>query len=205
MSDEEMTDEEKPVLELRDNDKSYELKGKIIQFDQILDLADKLKNHKNLTELTLENIGLEYKGACEIAGALVRNKKLAYLSLANNPNIGYKGFKEFGVALKINKTLKTLILTNTGLDKFGVNSLSLGLRDNTTLTVLNLDGNEELDLRDHETNLYIFRINLRLSQSQKIKDNQSKQQLRNADNKRIADIEESESDSDIHDRNWCCC
>ena len=216
---EDRSDDENSVLPpLRDDDTSYELKNQTLTKSQIRDLknvlASNLKNHATLTKLTLEGIGLDYKGAGIIADALVSNKKLQYLSLANNPNIGYKGVQHFGISLRLNKTLKTLNLSETGLDRDCVESLSLGLKENTALTMLNLNSNKELNYNDHETNVFINRINIRLKQSigiqERAKKNEQKQQNTTNTSKRVAVKEESEPDSDssvsdVKDGNWCCC
>ena len=95
-------------------------------------------------EIDLEKKGLTAHDATVVAEILKSNTSVMEVDLHWNTEIGDEGAKAFAEALKVNATLKELILYDCGIGGVGAAAFAESLRSNTSLTLLNLDGNEEI-------------------------------------------------------------
>ena len=106
-----------------------------------IQLARILNTNLTLRKLELEGNKLGPKSAAEFGQALKVNFTLQYLNLANN-NLTVDGQDMWGVIqlfdfLEFNTTLKTLIISNNGLDKECGTTLWEKLEGN--MSIVNID------------------------------------------------------------------
>eukprot|EP01037_Dinobryon_pediforme_P028500 gene28500-31803_t len=84
--------------------------------------------------------GVSIAGAETLCDSLRFNTTLTELNLSYNA-IGQKAANILGAALLENKAMCTLNLANNGIDAVGAFTILVGARDNPNLHYLNLDGN----------------------------------------------------------------
>jgi Leucine Rich repeat len=97
--------------------------------------------HTGLTELVLDQNGIEEDGVKELAEALKDNVRLERLRLAEN-KIATAGALELAVLLTRNMTVSFLDLQRTGIDDMGAIAIASLIATNTTITGLDLRNNE---------------------------------------------------------------
>jgi len=102
----------------------------------IIAIANALCKNESITELNLEHNKIGLNGARELSKALYVNTTLKILNLENN-KIREEAAREIGKALGANTTLKV-----NKLDKYGVHEIVGVLRNNNTLTSLNIGCND---------------------------------------------------------------
>jgi len=90
------------------------LNDKKLSERDVAEIVDLLKHNSVLTDLNLNDCGLDAEGGIAIAAALNGNKALIDLSLSGN-NINVRGAKAFAAALEVNRTLTRLDLSNNTL------------------------------------------------------------------------------------------
>lgn len=72
--------------------------------------------------------------------SLAKNTSLTYLDLSYN-SFGHDGGLALGDAIISNRTLKTLLISNNGIDATACFTICVGVIENLALTKLSLNGN----------------------------------------------------------------
>jgi len=103
-------------------------------------LAGALLTNTTLTWISLDGNDIGVEGAKALAGALLTNNKLTAMYLGDN-HIGVEGAKALAGALLTNTTLTATSLRGNGIGDNEAKALAGALRTNTTLTWIYLDGN----------------------------------------------------------------
>ena len=128
-----------PVLRVLDLDLEmcdYKMNGQKVAAS----VANALNSSRTLQELGICGLNLRDAGAALIAQAVVANKSLVNLHMANN-YIGEQGAGALGTMLMTpGLQLATLVLNNNGFGEMGVKKLAEALVSNTSLSFLDLDG-----------------------------------------------------------------
>eukprot|EP01087_Luapelamoeba_hula_P012330 TRINITY_DN3429_c0_g4_i3.p1 TRINITY_DN3429_c0_g4~~TRINITY_DN3429_c0_g4_i3.p1 ORF type:complete len:1705 (+),score=283.87 TRINITY_DN3429_c0_g4_i3:276-5390(+) len=134
--------EEKTVIKRieRDDPELTSLRWKIYEDESIVvRICKKMKKNTHLKQLFL--LGNITNASCAaISQLLSESKTLEYLNLSQT-KIGAKGIEKIAKGIKTNVTLRWLMLTQTKhpqLNDVGINALAAALRDNNTLTRLEL-------------------------------------------------------------------
>lgn len=117
-------------------------------------LANALKQHPNLTHLSIENThrydapedGITTEGAKLLFDALKINKKITHFSYAYNNLSSFGGSSLLVPFLKENQTLTYLNLSGNHMDHTDISILAKAFKENTSVVDLNLSGNK-LDTR----------------------------------------------------------
>ena len=104
-------------------------------------IADALRVHGGLTSVNLSNNNLGEEGTKAICEALEQNKTLKELNLSGSDNNGRAaGAKHVAKMLGVNVGLTSLSLAKNELDDDGAEAISIGLKENKSLTNLDLSG-----------------------------------------------------------------
>ena len=144
---------------------TLELNDNKLGNDGFKELVKALKLNTNLTEINLESTGCDYKDTELIITMIKSNKTLQTLKLGNNNfNMSNKkGGQRLAYALKNNTTLKRLDLNNNNMGDTQINTddtqkekvvtvcdiLAFSLKENKSLTELNIQHNKLNHLRAH--------------------------------------------------------
>ena len=104
-------------------------------------LLSALDVNEAITALHLQFNKIDGHGAASLALFLIRTKSLRELILDGNRNIGNSGTKELALALCRNNSLEVLSLKSCGVGQLGAERFATTLRENSTLTELDLSGN----------------------------------------------------------------
>ena len=97
-----------------------------------------------ITFMDLHSNLIDKTGAAKVAVFLLSNTSLKHLILDENHGIGSEGAKEIAAALCQNSTLETLSLKSCGISKKGAERFATTLSQNTTLRGLRLCGNVDI-------------------------------------------------------------
>jgi len=108
--------------------------------ESTLQLAESLKENKNLTQLNLFANALNTTGASLIASALKYNFTIQSLDLYGN-QIQNSGAEEIAKMLKVNRGLTHLSLQSNSINYCGIGQIAEALHGNNSLTSLNLAAN----------------------------------------------------------------
>ena len=122
--------------------KELHLNKNLIEENGLKELSDNLIYNHSLTHLNLNGCGINDIGAKIIAKMLHSNQSLKILQL--NVNEIREGLEDLAFSLKDNNSLTTLNLNNNLLKDSGIDALSNSLKKNDTLKTLNLSYNYDL-------------------------------------------------------------
>lgn len=109
--------------------------------------AQVIRENMNIVHLNLSSNSITHIGAAEIFAALAENESLISLDISsheglNRNRIDARGAYPLSWVLQKNKTLQFLNLSATSLDAEAVDYVCKGMQNNTSISVLNLSGNE---------------------------------------------------------------
>ena len=113
--------------------------------DEWNELINKITNNDPaITQLDLNNRGINKKRVEELSIAIKGNNYIKVLNLRNN-EIDQDGAEEIGLALQVNRSITQLDLSNNPIYTLGIQELYKGIQDNSTLTELYLNNCELVD------------------------------------------------------------
>lgn len=121
---------------------TVDLTGVDIRDAGVSDLAFALRKCSNVRELILSDCKLGPKAAVHLATFLKYNKTVTRLYLQHNPGLGDKGIEEISLVLKANKSLEVLNLSGCAMTDTGAAALAGQLPNAANLKKLYLYNNE---------------------------------------------------------------
>ena len=137
---------------------TFSLKGRWLNLDQQLALAEALEGNTNLTTLRLNDCSIAGAGARALAKALERNNTLTILDLENN-KIDSEGIAAIADSLRTNVSLQELVLLgNTVPGERAMSCFINALEYNTTL----------LSIKWRVTSRQSFRVNSGITRNNEI-------------------------------------
>jgi Ran GTPase-activating protein (RanGAP) involved in mRNA processing and transport len=117
------------------------LSGNSIDKKLASELSRMIKNNKTISKLALRSCGLDKAIMVEICASLCDNTTLREMDLAGNRMDSSEAIEQLEVALETNKTLSSLNIAACRIDANGIYTLCAGLKENTVIERLHLDGN----------------------------------------------------------------
>ena len=119
----------------------------VSESDLLLPLSKALEINRTLNELSLvkSNLRVNEANGQALANMLKTNRSLLVLNLAKNPEIGNQGAMCLAEGLKMNSTLKTLNLNGCGITSEGTKYMAHALTVNKTLQNFYIERNEITD------------------------------------------------------------
>ena len=136
------------------------LSNNYIDDDGAILLAGYIYMNNTLEYLDISENWISSEGAKELAKSLTKNKSLYEFNIGHN-NISTEGANYIGEMLKLNKHIQILYIESNKITLFECETFYTSIKDNTTLTFLNMSGNDfavnELTIDDENPNTILIR------------------------------------------------